>query len=65
MQKWEYCTLSGAWSLIQGGKEVQTWDKHVWESVILDELGADGWELVSITITPHSAQSFYFKRPKI
>ena len=52
MKKWEYNII--------GIKQYST-DKFN----KLDELGKDGWELVSVISTSETSQSYYFKREKI
>lgn len=63
MQKWEYGALFGE----ARGKTITTRLGKTKQVVTLDavkELGKEGWELVSVTINPHSNENgFYFKRP--
>ena len=63
MQKWEYTALFGEARGItitsRSGKP-----KNEATLDIVGDMGKEGWELVSVTINPHSEENgFYFKRP--
>jgi len=61
--KWEYMAVFGE----ARGKTITSRSGKPKNEPTLDvvrDLGADGWELVSVTINPHSEENgFYFKRP--
>lgn len=52
IQKWEYATAF-----------YNTWEGAMPE-LRLNEIGEDGWELVSVVDKPQVGTAFYFKRPK-
>lgn len=52
IQKWEYATAF-----------YNTWEGSTPE-LRLNEIGEDGWELVSVVDKPQVGTAFYFKRPK-
>jgi hypothetical protein len=60
MQKWEYLTLwaEQGWRASDG----RYWDAPT-AYVILEELGREGWELVTITNTGPGYYEWHFKRP--
>jgi|TARA_B100001939_G_scaffold346643_1_gene365919 hypothetical protein len=63
MQKWEYKTLV-AWTKskyldLSLSQEYTESTPH-----FINDLGTDGWELVSVTISENNSKSLYhFKRP--
>lgn len=79
MQKWEYVTFTAAYATKDDlgivkffdGKELQGWkDANQRRYVVdfLDEMGEQGWELVSVMWRPAANTVFdpiyYLKRPK-
>ncbi len=63
MQKWEYITLFGE---ARGQTIISRSGKPEQEATLdtVKDLGMEGWELVSVTINPHTEENgFYFKRP--
>ncbi len=67
MQKWEYINIAiskpkDKW--VVDGKEVE--GPNVTRASILNQYGAEGWELVSVTSwqgPSGSGHTYYFKRP--
>jgi len=63
MQKWEYRAMFGE----ARGETITSRSGEAKSEPTLDiviDLGKEGWELVSVTINPHSNENgFYFKRP--
>lgn len=67
MQKWEYMNIAiskpkDKW--VVDGKEVE--GANVTRTAILNQYGAEGWELVSVTAwqgPSGSGHTYYFKRP--
>lgn len=73
MQRWEYLVLRGEYGGFSGRfmprysneQELRDWKKISLYS-FLNQLGADGWELISTSGYPpgNNENEMYFKRPK-
>ncbi|MGF1507617.1 MAG: hypothetical protein ACFB51_21195 [Anaerolineae bacterium] len=63
MQKWEYCELVNRTVTLLGKRglrrEFKLTERGAW-----DELGDEGWELVSAVHEPDGEVHYYFKRPQ-
>lgn len=68
MQKWEYKVIARTY-ILAGGQEYK-WgfdpkDKRSGEE-LLNDLGAQGWELVQVSVIPYASSGYMhytFKRP--
>lgn len=62
MQKWEHCHLVGGKVTVLGKgifhKEWKLSERSAW-----NELGEDGWELVSVNLDKEGEWHYFFKRP--
>jgi hypothetical protein len=60
MQRWEYNHFSAD---ILPWKEMKVGDRKVKICDFVDQLGATGWELVSVVVVPPALCVYWFKRP--
>ena len=62
MQKWEHCELDGKTVTVLGKglfrREFNLTERGAW-----NELGSDGWELVSVVPDAKGEFHYFFKRP--
>jgi len=71
MQKWQYLQMhvefsKGKLAATANGKEVFSSQDEAHEVDLikyLDDLGADGWEMVSAQKNEYGFQNYFFKRP--
>ncbi len=69
-QKWEYCTIlnitpgTGGWKAqVARGGVIETMDSDLSGTTTLNRLGADGWELVSVSHQTGNSAEYFLKRP--
>ena len=69
-QKWEYCTIlnitpgTAGWKAqVARGGIIETMDSDLSGTSTLNRLGAEGWELVSVSHQPPNSAEYFLKRP--
>jgi hypothetical protein len=69
-QKWEYCTIlnitpgTAGWKAqVARGGIIETMDSDLSGTSTLNRLGAEGWELVSVSHLPGNSAEYFLKRP--
>lgn len=69
MQKWEYLRLyarhegQGLFAIAINGALVKSKQTSINIHNFVNQLGSDGWDMVSHSIGENLAESIYFKRP--
>ena len=66
MQQWQHCKLTGGTItyLDAYGLLADKLDHHLSETKAWEELGENGWELVSTIINSDGGLTYFFKRPR-
>jgi hypothetical protein len=69
-QRWEYCTIlsvtpgTAGWKAqVARGGIIETMDSDLSGTTTLNKLGADGWELVSVSHQTGNSAEYFLKRP--
>jgi hypothetical protein len=69
--RWEYCTIlnitpgTGGWKAqVARGGVIETMDSDLSGTSTLNRLGAEGWELVSVSHQTGNSAEYFLKRPR-